>query len=365
MKWEGATRSTEAAGRRQEREEVKRLRELERRGKEQAKLTALDQARLEVETHESRIRVLLSLHKEPLEAWSWLELVAALDACPPSRSSALELAEQLSACAELRTIDAAALDHRRADDRLALERAVAEYAASQDLRKSHREIATRVIRGDLNAWSAAIAQLRPFEELEELGVVVTAEFHSRESVHCRITVSGPEIIPQDAKTLTSTGKLSVKPMAKGRFHEIYQDYVCGCVLRTASEMFGFLPVEAVLVTASVGFVEPATGLLGIRPVLSVGFNRAAFSQLALDMVDPSDAIDGFVHRGDAKASRKTGAFVTVEPLGIADLRLPRRRSNRFEDALDQARRARADIRTDANALAARLRRAHPPSSPEA
>jgi hypothetical protein len=61
-------------------------------------------------------------------------------------------------------------------------------------------------------------------------------------------------------------------------------------------------------------------------VLSVGFNRADFSQLALDVEDPSDAIDGFVHRGDAKASRKTGAFVTVEPLGIDDLRLPRRRS---------------------------------------
>jgi hypothetical protein len=198
-----------------------------------------------------------------------------------------------------------------------------------------------------------------------LGVVVTSEFHSRESVHCRITVSGPEIIPQDAKTLTSTGKLSVKPMAKGRFHEIYQDYVCGCVLRTASEMFGFLPVEGVLVTASVGFLDPATGRFGVRPVLSVGFNRGAFSQLALDMVDPSDAIDRFVHNGDAKASRKTGAFVPVEPLCVDALGLPGRRSDRFGDVLQQARRVREDVRNGANALAARFRKAHPVPSLEA
>jgi hypothetical protein len=103
-------------------------------------------------------------------------------------------------------------------------------------------------------------------------------------------------------------KTRMKPLAKARFHEIYQDYVCGCVLRTASEIFGFLPVEAVLVTASVRFVDQATGRFGFRPVLSVGFNRAAFSHLALDKVDPSDAIEGFVHRADAKASPKDGSL---------------------------------------------------------
>ena len=38
--------------------------ELQRRAKEQAKLSALEQARLEVETYENRIDVLLSVHKE-------------------------------------------------------------------------------------------------------------------------------------------------------------------------------------------------------------------------------------------------------------------------------------------------------------
>ena len=38
-------------------------------------------------------------------------------------------------------------------------------------------------------------------------------------------------------------------MPKGRFHEIYQDYLCGCLLRVAREVFALFPVDTVLVTA--------------------------------------------------------------------------------------------------------------------
>jgi len=365
MGWKGALRATEAAHRRHERDEVKRLRALERQTKEQAKLSGLEQARLEVETHESRISLLLSIHKEPIEVWNWLELIAALDPSTPFASSPNELNEKLIACAEARAVEQKALEDRRADDRQALEQALAEHAASREMRKSHREMAARVVHADLDAWAAAVAQWRPFEELEELGSKVECGFDSRDSVHCSIAVSGPEIIPQEAKTLTSTGKLSVKPMSKTRFHEIYQDYVCGCVLRTATEMFGFLPVEAVLVTASVGFLDPATGQFVIRPVLSAGFTRAAFSNLALDKVDPSDAIEGFVHRGDAKASRKTGSFIPIEPLRLEEVATPQNRSARFDEAIEELRRERDEIRNHAGTLTARLRTAHQPSPTEA
>lgn len=47
MGWKGAQRAAEAARRKQEREQVQRLRDLERLTKEQATLSALEQARLE------------------------------------------------------------------------------------------------------------------------------------------------------------------------------------------------------------------------------------------------------------------------------------------------------------------------------
>lgn len=144
MGWKGALRAAEAAHRRRERDEVKRLRDLERQTKEQAKLSALEQARLEVETHESRISLLLSIHKEPIEVWNWHELIAALDPCTPFGSSPNELKEKLIACAEARAIEEKTLEGRRAEDRQMLEQALAEHATSREMRKSHREVAARV-----------------------------------------------------------------------------------------------------------------------------------------------------------------------------------------------------------------------------
>ena len=76
-----------AAMRREEREEQKRQRELERRAKDQAKLSALEQARLEVETYENRLEVLLSVHKQQGESWYWPALTASLSPLPPQRNS--------------------------------------------------------------------------------------------------------------------------------------------------------------------------------------------------------------------------------------------------------------------------------------
>ncbi len=58
-----------AAQRRQQREAQRRLRELEREAKEQAKLSAIEQARLEVATFESRV-AMTRIRLEPGEKGS-------------------------------------------------------------------------------------------------------------------------------------------------------------------------------------------------------------------------------------------------------------------------------------------------------
>lgn len=76
-------RALEADERRRQRDAQRQQRELERRKKEQAKLSAIEQARLEVETYENRLEVLLSVHKEQGPTWDWTALAAALPPpCP-------------------------------------------------------------------------------------------------------------------------------------------------------------------------------------------------------------------------------------------------------------------------------------------
>ena len=83
MGYKAELRAMQAAERRQEREAQKRLRDLERQAKEQAKLSAIEQARLEVETHESRLDLLLSVHKEQGPTWDWSAVAASLPPPPP------------------------------------------------------------------------------------------------------------------------------------------------------------------------------------------------------------------------------------------------------------------------------------------
>jgi len=80
-------RAVEATQRRELREAQKRQRELERRAKEQAKLSAIEQARLEVETHENQLEVLLSVHRQQGETWDWAAAVALLSPARPPRNA--------------------------------------------------------------------------------------------------------------------------------------------------------------------------------------------------------------------------------------------------------------------------------------
>jgi hypothetical protein len=91
MAWTGTFREMEAAQRRRERDAQKRQRELERQNKEQAKLSAMEQARLEVEIYENRLDVLLSVHKEQGEIWDWVALAASLPPPCPQKNSYHEL----------------------------------------------------------------------------------------------------------------------------------------------------------------------------------------------------------------------------------------------------------------------------------
>src|SRR5438093_13204305 len=87
MGYKGTIRAMQAAERRQQRDAQRRLRELERQAKERAKLSAIEQARLEVETFENQLELLLSVHKEQGEVWDWMAIAASLPPVCPQKSS--------------------------------------------------------------------------------------------------------------------------------------------------------------------------------------------------------------------------------------------------------------------------------------
>jgi hypothetical protein len=322
MGWKGTLRAMEAAQRRQQRDAQKNQRELDRRNKELAKLSAIEQAKLEVETYENQLEVLLSVHKEQGEEWNWMALAAALPPVSPQKNSYHEVKARQNVLvlhphkregAETTITQAQNLDEQTFQD------ALKTYADDKAEWEKLKHLALRILAGEHKAFIEALVELSPLGEITDVGSLMHFTVESTKLIGCELKVNGSQAIPSEVKTLTASEKVSVKPMPKARFHEIYQDYICGCMLRVAREVLAMLPVDAVLVTASAEILDTSTGRTSEQPVLSAVMPRAIISRLDFGQLNPADAMENFLHRSNFKATRKAGAFQPITPLMASDV----------------------------------------------
>lgn len=315
--WERQWREAERAQRRAERAVLQRQRELARHLRLEAKATEQEHARLEVQEHEARIEVLLSLHRECSAAWDWPTLATTLAPLPPIAGAVHEWRTHR----ELMILPdpdpsqwERVLELSRADDRRAFALAEERFRETHARWRKMTALAQRILAGDTTAYRDAMEEFSPLAELAELGSAIDFTMHTATTIECVLAMKGTHVIPAESKTLTATGKLSVKAVPRQQFHEIYQDYLCGGILRVARESFALLPIERILVTA----LAPLEGNTD-QPVLSVVIHRADLSGIDFETADASDTVERFLHRGDFKASRKSGAFQPIKPFTFADL----------------------------------------------
>jgi hypothetical protein len=367
MGWKATYRAIQTAERRLRRDATKRHREFERRAKEQAKLSAVEQARLEIETFENQLDVLLSVHKEQGETWDWMAIAALLPPPCPRRNSYHEQKTRQRAIvmsAEQGEAAHVLVEQARLQDEQEFEKATQVYFEQVAQLEQLKKMARRILAGEHKAYTEALVELNPFAEMSDVGSAIHFTVHTAKLAECVLKVNGRQAIPSEVKTLTSSGKVSVKPMPKGRFHEIYQDYLCGCVLRVAREIFALLPVEALVVTAAADSLDTRTGQTVEQPVLSVFMPRAAVARLDFDRLDPSDTMENFEHRGDFKATRKSEAFQPIKPLTPADVSQASIEDMGFHDLLANIQKMREELKSQIAELTQRtsdtLARINPP-----
>lgn len=316
MGYKGTLRAIQAAERRQERES-------ERRAKEQAKLSAIEQARLEVESHERELDMLVTLHRLQPDTWDWTGLAASLPPPRPKRDSYHELqAKQTSLVLqpERKRGSDAAIQQARCQDDGAFQEAMQAYAEEMVRWDKTRRLARRILARDPSAYAEALRDLNPLTDLSELRSSFEFTFHGPLLIESTIALNGDAVIPKESKTLTSTGRVSVKAMPKGHWQQIYRDYLCGSVLRVAREILALLPVETVLASALVGEGHSSTAAPTRSAVLSVVMPRATFNKLPLDDLEASEAIGRFGQvRANFKSPRGSKTFLPISPLTPADI----------------------------------------------
>jgi len=333
MGWKGTLRSIQAAQRRAERDARRRQRELLWQQTELHKMSIFYQARFEVESYENLIEVLTSVHKDCGETWDWQAIAEAPAPTEPKAGSENErlaratlnayepsLRDKLFRRTELRRAELEAdIADAQERDRREHKKEMADYEVLCQEWEMNRTIAKGILSGDGNAYVEAIRQVSPFSEIGELGSSVSFRIDDDDTsfIEATLRVNDHEALPRERKRLLKSGKLSVSEMPKTQFWALYQDYVCGAVLRVARELFALLPLDMVLVTATSEILNTQTGHLEEKPILSVAVPRETLDRFNFDLIDPSDSIGNFMH--NMKFNRTRG-FEPVAAISPGDIK---------------------------------------------
>jgi hypothetical protein len=325
MTLNSALRSMAAAARRAERESIRRQREYARQMKQFAKQQEIEQAALEVEQYENRVTLLKSMHQDCSNTWNWKEVndspapgeptkqnkyeriaVENLNKYEPSIFDKLfrKVDKKISAFKEQITIS-------KNKDEIEYKNNLIKYEAEYKEWTEIRDLSAKILAGDITAYKEAIEQVNPFSEISEIGSSIEFNISNRDLIDITLNVNSSEVIPFEEKTQLKSGKLSIKEMPKAKFYELYQDYVCSCVLRVAREIFALLPLEKAIITAVAELLNTKTGYFETQPILSVLIPKATLDRLNFESIDPSDSMKNFRCN---MCFKKTAGFDTVDKI---------------------------------------------------
>ena len=318
MGWKGTIRSINTANRRMERYS----RQLE---KEQRAMEALEA----VQAYEAYLERIISVHKECSPLVDWSSIAQAKRPTSPVRDNSNEtkanarlenykpgffakfFGQVEKKLEQLRTD----IEQGRQNDEILYQDALSKYEKKLEEWETNSGFAKRILEGDLQAYTDAWSNSDRLTGIAELGTSASIETLSATETKITLSVNTKEVIPEEQYKYLKSGKLSIKPMPKKAYYELYQDHVCSAVIRIAREAFNFLPLEFVIVTATGSLLNDSTGHFEELPILSVAFPRESFTNINFDRIDCSNCVENFAHRMDFK---KTAGFKPIQPYDLEE-----------------------------------------------
>ncbi|MBD8070686.1 DUF4236 domain-containing protein [Bacillus sp. PS06] len=308
--------STSSSGRKYKSSAYTQRNEIVRRQKEIAKLQELERNQLEVEAYENKVEMIKSIHKECDDEVNWLEMKNTpspftkgekgpneriaeekLNSYKPGFLSKILKQEEKKKKHLIDNIEKAKLEDQQ------------DYLNWEEL----VETATNVLDGDIDTYFKVIEEFAPLDDLLEFGSGFEFFMEDPHSIEVEFNVHTESVVPTQVKSLTKTGKLSVKDMPKTKYYDIQQDYVCSSVIRIARDLFALLPLHFVYIHAFDEHLNTSTGHTEQVVILSVRIEKNILQTLNVETIDCSDAMQNFKHNMKFK---KTKGFDPVEKLKI-------------------------------------------------
>jgi hypothetical protein len=325
MTLRGFFREVNAAQKRAARASERHARLHARTLKLQAKADEIERAEAEVEEFEERLQQLTRIHHDVGEPMDWAEIRDRPAPVSPQRTSrwqdaAIDERNKFKPGFWQRIFGKEAALREELERKIVAERN-RDDVSYQGALKLHRQqleqwqelhqLAVAILAGNTDSYRRAIEELEPLAELQEIGCGLEISFPDAITAEIVLVVESEKVVPREAKTLTRSGKLSTKVIPQGKFQELYQDYVCGCVLRCAREFFSFLPLQRVIVNVRATLLDSASGHSKLQTILTAGIAQSTLEGMIFTAADPSDSMKLFPHRMGFKRSQ---GFYPVQAL---------------------------------------------------
>ena len=179
--------------------------------------------------------------------------------------------------------------YRVADETVDWEDALTNPSADAYL----RERANRILDGDIDTYFQVISDVNPLDDLIQYGSEFECGTEDPRRISIHFNVNSAAILRQ------------ARFLPKEQYNDLWQDYVCGCSIRIARDMFALLPLRHVIVDAHDGN----------REILSVDFKRRSFEGLDFDNIDASDTVEKFEHHMEFNIH---DGFQSIIPLDTGD-----------------------------------------------
>ncbi|MBE3102791.1 MAG: DUF4236 domain-containing protein [Bacilli bacterium] len=281
---------------------------------QQGKATAPNQARLSVEQYNAHVEMLTTMHLEPSSIIDW----DARASCPPPFESSEEGPSYKKASDTLNHFKPSLRDRffNRVEQRKVPLQQLLIDAEVEDKKVWNNwnlslEQAQKILANDLSEFEQVLKNYRPFADIEDLQGKVSYTFPHTGTVLARLEIDSNNTVPEKTRSLTATGKLSEKKMAKGKYLQLYQDFVASGMLRMAREFFSLLPIQTVIIH-TYGYsqaIEPTEyGCL-----LSIKIGRSDLENINWESIDCSDTIEQFEHN---MKFLKTKGFKLIEEVRL-------------------------------------------------
>lgn len=289
---------------------------LARQQKEIAKQEELERARYEVQVFENKIDLIHSIHKECDDHFDWFDISRSKHPHHLKETGfhELEAQEKLNAF-KPSMMQKMLKTANKEEEKLRQEVSLAREKDAEESKELIRttRLANRILQQDIDAYLQVIEELSPLDDLLEFGSGFEFIIEDPKTLEVEFNVHSKDVVPTEQKSLTKTGKLTVKEMPKTKYHDITQDYVCSCAIRIARDMFAILPFDLVVVHAMDEVLDTSTGRTDTLPILSVRFDKATLNSLNFEAIDCSDSMANFQHN---MKFRKTQGFSPVEKVQL-------------------------------------------------